>query len=88
MTFALETKKVVDASLRVNVKVADSPAIRLALFVPNVMTGAAVSTARVTVLLASEPSAFGLPAASVKAPLGTLITPFVLLLAAGVKVAL
>ena len=46
-----------------------------------------VSTVKVTVLLASEPSVLALLAASVKVPLATEITPFVVLLVVGVKVA-
>ena len=88
MTFALETVKVVDALLRVKVKVADSPAIRLALLVLNEITGATVSTAMVSVLFESDPSAFKLPAKSVKTLLATVTTPSVLLLIEGVKVEL
>ena len=46
-----------------------------------------VSTVNVTELLASEPSVLALLAASVKVPLATEITPFVVLLVVGVKVA-
>ena len=46
-----------------------------------------VSTVKVTELLASEPSVLALLAASVKVPLATEITPFVVLLVVGVKVA-
>ena len=42
---------------------------------------------KVTVLLASAPSLLALPAASVKVPLATEITPFAVLLLVGVNVA-
>ena len=64
-TITSEATKFVDDSLKVNVNVAVSPAIRLALFVLNVITGATVSTSMVSVLLESDPSAFKLPAKSV-----------------------
>ena len=47
-----------------------------------------VSTVKVTVLLASEPSVLAVLAASVKLPLATEITPLAVLLELGVKVAL
>ena len=87
MTFTLETVKVVDGSLRVKFKVADSPAIRFVLFVLNAMTGATVSTAKVIELFKSEPSAFKLPAKSLKTSLGTPITPFKVLFDVGMNVA-
>ena len=48
---------------------------------------AAVLTVRLTLLLASAPSALRLPAASLNLLLATLIEPAVVLFAAGVKVA-
>ena len=49
--------------------------------------GAVVSTVKVTELLASEPSRLLLPAASENFELATEITPSVVLLSVGVKVA-
>ena len=49
--------------------------------------GGLVSTVKETELLASEPSVLALLAASVKVPLATEITPLLVLLAEGVKVA-
>ena len=49
--------------------------------------GGRVSTAKLTVLSASEPSLLALLAASVKASLATEITPLALLFVEGVKVA-
>ena len=67
--------KSVDASLRVNVRVAVPLAAKLVLSAVTSMVGAVVSggsaTVNATVLLVSAPSVFGLPAASVNAPLAT-----------------
>ena len=79
------TKNVVEASLSTKVKVADSPAIRLDLLVLKAIVGAAVSTTKLIALLVSAPSAFVLPAVSVKTPLATLTAPLTVLLAVGVN---
>ena len=52
-----------------------------------VAVGRAVSTARVTELLASRPSALALPATSVNVPLATLTTPLAVLPGVGVNTA-
>ena len=85
VTVTSEATKLVDASLRVKVSVAVSPAMRLDLLLVTAIVGIRVSTAKVTVLFASAPSALALPAASVNTPLATLTTPFALLLAVGVN---
>ena len=77
--------KVVDASLKVNIKVVVSPAIKLLLLALKAIVGKTVSTANETKLLASDPSAFKLPAASVKIPLGKLTVPLAVLLIVGVN---
>ena len=78
--------KVVEASLSVKVKVAESPDMRLVLLVLKEIVGTTVSTAKMTELLASEPSALAFPMALVKTPVATLTTPLVVLLAVGVNV--
>ena len=80
--------KVVEASLSVKVKVAESPDMRLVLLVLKEIVGTTVSTAKMTELLASEPSALAFPMALVKTPVATLTTPLVVLLAVGVNVAM
>ena len=89
-TVTSPTAKLDDDSLKVNVMVAVCEADRLVALDETEMVGAVVSagtvlTVMVTVLLESEPSALTLPAASVKTPLATLITPLVVLLAVGVN---
>ena len=79
--------KVVDASLRVNVTVVVSPAIKLVLLALTEIVGTTVSTAIETELFTSEPSALALPAISINTPLATLKTPLAMLLAVGIKVA-
>ena len=79
------TVKVVDASLRVNVTVVVSPAIKLLLLALKAIVGKTVSTAIETKLLASDPSVFKLPAASVKIPLDKLTVPLAVLLIVGVN---
>ena len=71
----------------VSVKVAVEPSSTELLAADTAMVGVRVSTARVTVLLVSDPSALALPAASVNTPLATLTTALVVLLAVGVRVA-
>ena len=79
------TAKLEDASLRVNVKVVVSPAIRLVALAVTEMLGSVVSTARLILLFVSKPSALAFPAASEKTPLGMLTTPLLVLLAKGVN---
>ena len=87
-TVTSEAVKVVETSLSVKVKVAESPEMRLVLLVLKEIVGTIVSTEKMTELLASEPSALAFPIALVKTPVATLTTPFAVLLAAGVKVAM
>ena len=87
-TVISEAVKVVEASLSVKVKVAESPVMRLVLLVLKEIVGTTVSTEKMTELLASEPSALAFPMALVKTPVATLTTPLVVLLAVGVKVAM
>lgn len=84
-TVTSEAVKVVEASLRVNVKVVVSPAIKLLLLALKAIVGTTVSTAIETALFASEPSELELPAISINTPLATLTTPLVALLAVGVN---
>ena len=84
-TVISEAVKVVEASLSVKVKVAESPVIRFVLFELKEIVGATVSTTKASVLLASAPSELRFPAASEKTPLATLTTPVVVLLTVGVK---
>ena len=86
-TTTSEAVKVVEGSLRVNVKVAVSPASSLDLLVLKEIVGTTVSIEKVAELLASEPSALAFCAASVKTPLATLTTPLTVLFAVGVKTA-
>ena len=85
VTVTSEATKLVEASLRVKVRVVVSPAIRLLLLALKAIVGTTVSTERVMALFASEPSALALPAASVNTPLATLTVPLMVLLAVGVK---
>ena len=80
------TKSVLDSD-SVNVIVAVSPDFSALLSAVIATVGTTVSTARVSVLLESAPSILALPVASVNLPLAMLTTPFVVLLAIGVKVA-
>ena len=79
--------KLVDASEREKERVAVSPAFREATSELTAMVGCRVSTVRVSELLASEPSVLKLPELSEKEELATEMTPSVVLLASGVKVA-
>ena len=79
--------KSVTVSLRANVSVAAWPARRLPLSLVTAIVGRIVSTVIVTVLFASAPSTLNLPAPSENLLLATLTTPWVVLLAVGVKVA-
>ena len=74
--------------MQIKVKVAESPDMRLVLLVLKEIVGTTVSTAKMTELLASEPSALAFPMALVKTPVATLTKPFAVLFAAGVKVAM
>ena len=81
------TTKLVEASERVKEMVAVSPALRELTLLVMAIVGRMVSTVRVTVLFASAPSLLVLPAASEKVLEATEMTPLVVLLAVGVKVA-
>ena len=70
-----------------NVRVAVSPAFNEVTSELIAIVGLSVSTGKVTVLLASEPSVLALPAASENFVDATEITPLLVLLAEGVKVA-
>ena len=84
-----DSTKSVDASERVKVRVAVSPAPRELSASSSVMAmvGREVSTVKVTELFESEPSLLVLPAESENFELATEITPSAVLLSAGVKVA-
>ena len=87
-TVTSDSTKSVEASERVKVSVAVSPALKELSASSSVMAmvGRIVSTVKVTELLASEPSLLVLPAASENLELATEITPLVVLSAVGVKV--
>ena len=84
-----DSTKSVEASERVKVRVDVSPALRELSASSSVieMLGRMVSTLKVTELLASVPSLLVLPAESENFELATEITPLVVLLSVGVKVA-
>ena len=84
-----DSTKSVDASERVKVRVDVSPAPRELSTSSSVMAmvGREVSTVKVTELFESEPSLLVLPAESENFELATEITPLVVLLSVGVKVA-
>ena len=86
-TATSDSMKSVDASERVKVRVAVSPAFKEETSELTAMVGLMVSTVRVTELLPSLPSALVLPEAFEKTPEATEITPSVLLSVSGVKVA-
>ena len=79
--------KPVTASLKVMVTRDVSPSFKAVSATTMVAVGRAVSTARVTELLASRPSALALPATSVNVPLATLTTPLAVLPGVGVNTA-
>ena len=79
--------KSVAASERVKVTVVVSPAFNDEASDVIAIVGLTVSTDKVKVLLLSDPSALVLPAASENFDEATLITPFVVLSAVGVNVA-
>ena len=76
-----------EASERVNVSAAVSPAFKEETSELMAMVGLTVSTLRVTVLFESAPSLLVLPAESENFELATETTPFVVLSAVGVNVA-
>ena len=84
-----DSTKSVAASERVKVRVDVSPAPRELSTSSSVMAmvGREVSTVKVTELFESEPSLLVLPAESENFELATEITPSVVLLSVGVKVA-
>ena len=87
-----DSVKSVDASERVKVSVAVSPALRdvmseLMAMVGGVVSAVVVSIESVSELLASLPSWLMLPAESENTPDATEITPSVVLFVLGVKVA-
>ena len=86
-TVRSSASKLVDDSDSVKLRVAVSPAFKEETSELTAMVGRTVSTVRLTELLASEPSALVLPAASENLELATEIAPSVVLSAAGVKVA-
>ena len=79
-------KSVADSE-RVKVNVAVSPFANVETSDVIAIVGLTVSTDKVKVLLLSDPSALVLPAASENFDEATLITPFVVLSAVGVNVA-
>ena len=82
-----DSTKSEDASERVKVREAVSPALKEETSERTAMVGLMLSTEKVTELLASEPSRLLLPAASENFELATEITPSEVLLSVGVKVA-
>ena len=88
-TVTSDSTKSVEASERVKVSVDVSPVLRVLSASSSVMAmvGRTVSTVKVTELLASAPSLLVLPAESENFELATEITPSVVLLSVGVKVA-
>ena len=86
-TATSDSMKSVDASEREKVRVAVSPALREEASEVRAMVGLTVSMERVSELLESDPSRLLLPAASENFELATEITPSVVLLLVGVKVA-
>ena len=82
LTLISSTPKSVDASERVNVIVAVSPAFKALSLDVIVMPGITVSTARV-----SDPEVFALPAASTNPPEETGISPLEMLSSVGVNTA-
>ena len=82
-----DATKSFDDSLRVNEIVAVWPTVKAVWLLETTIVGLTVSTERVRVLLLSAPSAFWFPDTSENLPLATIITPLVVLLRVGVKVA-
>ena len=93
-TLTSDSTKSVEASERVKVSVDVSPALKessasssVMAMVGGVLSAAVVSTVKVTELLASAPSLLVLPEESENLDEATEITPLVVLLVVGVKVA-
>ena len=86
-TVTSDSMKSLDDSESVNVSAAVSPAFKEVTSELMAIVGLTVSTVRVTVLLLSEPSLLTIPAALENFVDATEITPFVVLSAVGVKVA-
>jgi len=86
-TLISPSTKSVEASERVKVTVVVSPAFNDEALDVIAIVGLTVSTLRVKVLFASDPSAFSLPAELENSEEATLITPSVVLSAVGVNVA-
>ena len=84
VTVTSPASKVVDSSLSVNVIVADSPLLSVALLLAMATVGATVST---EITGASVPAVLSLPAASVNRPAATDTVPLAVELAVGVNVA-
>ena len=82
-----DSMKSLDDSESVNVSAAVSPAFKEETSELMAIVGLMVSIVSVTVLFESEPSLLELPAASENLVDATEITPFVVLSAVGVKVA-
>ena len=87
LTVIADSMKLVDDSERVKEIAAVSPAFSEETSEEMAMVGRAVSTVRMTLLLASDSSWLLLLAASENLSLATWMTPFVVLSVAGVKVA-
>ena len=87
VTAISDATKSVDGSESVNVMSAVSLALSEEVSEVRAMVGLTVSMLRVSELLESEPSRLLLPAASENFELATEITPSVVLLSVGVKVA-
>ena len=86
-TVTSDSTKSVDASERVKVRAAASPARREETLDVTAMVGLTVSTLKVTELLASDLSLLVLPEELENFELATETTPSVVLSAVGVKVA-
>ena len=86
-TLMSDSAKLEEVSERVKLRAAVSPAFREVTSELTAMVGLMVSTKRVTMLLASEPSLLVLPAESENLAEATEITALLVLLVLGVKVA-
>ena len=82
-----DSTKSVEASERVNVREAVSPALKEETSELTAMVGLTLSMEKVTELFESDPSLLALKAESENFELATEITPSAVLLSAGVKVA-
>ena len=79
--------KSVEGSEREKERLATSPVVRDVMSEERAMEGGRVSTEKMRELLLSEPSALVLPAESENLELATEMTPLLVLLLEGVKVA-